>query len=471
EQGLEQLRRAVAAADRPSTGIDARELGARFGAADPDAQPASLGDALEELEALYLRDAVWFHHPDYLAHLNCPVAIPALVGELIASAVNTAVETWDQSAGATLIEQRMIDWTVRRLGLGAAADGVFTSGGTQSNLMALLLARDVQAARRVGHDTRRHGLAPASRHTCILASDIGHFSVQKAAAVLGLGHDAVVPVPTDEHLRMDPAVLERSVHECIAAGREPIAVVATAGTTDFGTIDPLEPIADVCAANDLWFHVDAAYGCGLLVSERHRHLLRGTERADSVTVDYHKAFLQPVACSALLVRQGHHLGCVTWHADYLNPASDCRAATPNLCDKSLQTTRRFDALKLWLTLRTAGADALGRAFDRVIDLAREVYTRMAADSEFEVVHTPVLSTLVFRYRPLPGGDESRLDQINTAVRQRLWRAGEAVVASTSHRGRTWLKITLLDPRTTVNDVGGVLERIRACGRACTEDER
>ena len=148
-----------------------------------------------------------------------------------------------------------------------------------------------------------------------------------------------------------------------------MAVVATAGTTDFGAIDPLTAVAGLCAAYGAWLHVDAAYGGGLLASPTRRHLLDGIEHADSVTVDYHKTWFQPVSSSALLVRDGRHLGHVTWHADYLNPKD---AEHPNQVDKSLQTTRRFDALKLWLTLRIMGPDTIGGYVDDVIDLAAEV---------------------------------------------------------------------------------------------------
>ncbi|MGO4428706.1 aspartate aminotransferase family protein, partial [Streptomyces sp. MCAF7] len=170
-----------------------------------------------------------------------------------------------------------------------------------------------------------------------------------------------------------------------------MAVVATAGTTDFGSIDPLPEIADLCARAGAWLHVDAAYGCGLLVSPRRRHLLDGIERADSVTVDYHKSFFQPVSSSAVLVRDRTTLSHATYHADYLNPAHSAERLIPNQVDKSLQTTRRFDALKLWLTLRVMGADAVGELFDEVVDRAAEAWRLLDADPRYEVVTRPQLS--------------------------------------------------------------------------------
>ena len=369
-------------------------------------------------------------------------------------ALPISLDTWDQSAGATLIERRLVDWTAQRIGLGPAADGVFTSGGSQSNLQALLLAREEACAAAQGHDARRD-LLPRLR---VLTSTAGHFSVQKSAKLLGLAADAVVTVPTDAQRRMIPAALRRELDSCRRDGSVVMAVVATAGTTDFGSIDPLDEIAAICAAAGVWLHVDAAYGCGLLVSPTRRHLLDGIERADSVTVDYHKSFFQPVSSSAVLVRDGRTLRHVTWHADYLNPARAAAQRIPNQVDKSLQTTRRFDALKLWLTLRIMGPDTVGALFDEVVDRAQEAWRLLAADPRFEVVTRPELSTLVFRWRPA-GLAAGLVDDANLHAREALAASGAALVAGTRVDGAHHLKFTLLNPETTLADVAGVLELI------------
>lgn len=342
---------------------------------------------------------MYFHHPRYLAHLNCPVVIPALLGEAVLSAVNSSLDTWDQSAGGTLIERRLVDWTAGRIGFGPAADGVFTSGGTQSNLQALLLAREEAYARIVGGGSDRPSRPEVLSRMRIVTSTAGHFSVQKAAKLLGLGADAVLTIATDAGRRMRTDDLAATLDRCRRDGQTVLAVVATAGTTDFGTIDPLDRIAEICTAAGVWLHVDAAYGCGLLVSPTRRHLLTGIERADSVTVDYHKSFFQPVSSSALVVADRRVLRHATWHADYLNPARMAERRIPNQVDKSLQTTRRFDALKLWLTLRIMGPDAIGALFDEVVDLAAAAWRLLADDPRFEVVTRSQLSTVVFRYLP------------------------------------------------------------------------
>lgn len=452
------------AVEKPFSGIQPHELADQFAGIDLDRPLGDLALALAEVKEVYLRDAVYFHHPRYVAHLNCPVVLPAVLGDAIQSALNTAVETWDQSGGATLIEQRLIDWTAARIGLGEEGDGVFTSGGTQSNLMAILLARDHFCERRWGHCNREQGLHAEASRLRIFTSERSHFSVQKAAALLGLGYQAVVAVPCDGYQRMDLRALDEAILACKARGEYPMAVVGTAGTTDFGSIDPLPSISRLCRTHDLWFHVDAAYGCGLLNSVQHRHRLQGIECADSVTVDYHKSFFQPVSCSAFLVRNRHHLSCVTWHADYLNPFSATQQGTPNLVDKSLQTTRRFDALKLWLTLRTLGADQLGVMMDRVMELSRQAYLLLLSEPSLEVLHQPQLSTLVFRYAPW-GLDDSERNRINPRIRQRIMDSGEAMIAGTRVNGRQYLKFTLLNPETGMDDICAIVESIKTLGEA------
>ncbi|MFJ4831608.1 lysine decarboxylase DesA [Streptomyces sp. NPDC088747] len=452
--GIERVAARLAATDRPFTGVTVDALAPRIERIDLDRPLHDTTAVLDELEEVYLRDAVYFHHPRYLAHLNCPVVIPAVVGEAVLSAVNSSLDTWDQSAGGTLIERKLIDWTNERIGLGPAADGVFTSGGSQSNLQALLLAREEAKPARSGFEP-----GDSLGRLRIFASEASHFSVRKSAKLLGLSADSVVSVPVDRDKRMRTVALARELERCERDGLVPMAVVATAGTTDFGSIDPLPEIAELCSRFGTWMHVDAAYGCGLLTSLRNRDRIDGIERADSVTVDYHKSFFQPVSSSALLVRDAVTLRHATYHAEYLNPARSVQERIPNQVDKSLQTTRRFDALKLWMTLRVMGADGIGELFDEVCALAEEGWKLLAADPRFDVVVTPSLSTLVFRYIPAAVTDPSEIDRANLYARKALFASGDAVVAGTKVGARHYLKFTLLNPETTTADITAVLDLI------------
>lgn len=465
QEALALLSTTLSNVEKPFSGILPHELAPRFAGVDLDEPLSSTQAALAELRELYLRDAVWFHHPKYVAHLNCPVVLPSLLAEQIMAAVNTSVDTWDQSAGGTLIEQKVTDWTLSRIGLPDTADGIFTSGGTQSNLMAMLLARDSWCkTHHSGHVIKQHGLPPEAAKWRVFASRLSHFSIQKSMAILGLGYDAVIPVDYDENYRMDATVLEQEVQRCHQQGLIPIAIVATSGTTDFGSIDPLQDIARICQHYGLWMHVDAAYGCGLLVSNRHRQRLKGIELADSVTVDYHKSFFQIVSCGAFFVRDKQHLSHVTYHADYLNPLSAQQEGTPNLVDKSIQTTRRFDALKMWLTLRIMGPVELGSAFDAIMDLTQTAHQLLSAHPSIEVLHAPELTTQIFRYLPRPAMSEAAIDEVNTAIRKALFRSGNAVIAGTKVNGHQYLKFTLLNPTTTAADLEDVIALIVHYGR-------
>lgn len=469
-QGVNAVATKLERTTKPFSGIGPAEMKRRVDAVDLDRPLPDTTAALEELDEVYLRDAIYFHDAKYAAHLNCPVVIPALVGETILSAVNSSMDTWDQSAGATMIERRLIDWTAERLGLGPESDGVFTSGGSQSNFQALLIARN-HAVAGLRQDPANAALRLPSllEKLRIFTSEDSHFSIQKSASMLGLGFDAVVSIRCSKDHRMDPAALAEAMGKAHDAGLAPMAVVATAGTTDFGAVDPLAELATLARAYDAWFHVDAAYGGGLLVSNRHRDLLEGVHLADSVTVDFHKTFFQPVSSSAVLVRDRAMLSHVTYYADYLNPESAALAEIPNQVDKSIQTTRRFDALKLWLTLRIMGADALGALFDEAIDLAGRVGALLAADADFELAAEPQLSTLVFRYRPfLDDGTrlpEDAADVLNPAIRAAVFASGQAVVAGTKVAGRHYLKFTLLNAEATLEDIREIIGLLRGTGES------
>lgn len=464
-QGVNLVATTVSRTTRPFTGATPAELSALVEAVDLDQPLEDTAAALTELESLYLKDAIYFHDTKYAAHLNCPVVIPALVGEAVLSAVNSSLDTWDQSAGATMIERRLIDWTTERLGLGPESDGVFTSGGTQSNFQAMLIARNhAVACLRLDPANAGLRLPTLLERLRIFTSGASHFSIRKSASMLGLGYDAVVDIECDASRRMDPAALARELAVCQAEGLIPLAVVATAGTTDFGSIDPLREVAALSRAYGSWFHVDAAYGGGLITSSRYRHLLDGIGLADSVTIDYHKTFFQPVSSSALLVRQRANLGHVTYYADYLNPESAAKANVPNQVDKSIQTTRRFDALKLWLTLRTMGANGVGALFDEVIDLAASAGEVLDAHPDFELAASPQLSTLVFRYKPT-GTSEADADELNPLIRTAVFASGEAVVAGTKVDGHHFLKFTLLNAGTTLEDIQQIIELLRHTGES------
>jgi L-2,4-diaminobutyrate decarboxylase len=453
--------------NKPFSGVSPRELRKQFENIDLNDPAISYDEVFEEITRLYVKHAVAFHHPKYTAHLNCPVVIPAVAAEMLISSINSSLDTWDQSAGGTLMEQKLIDWTCREIGFGSSSDGIFTSGGSQSNLMGMLLARDHYALEHFNHNIKKDGLPEQAHRFRIFVSDAAHFSIQKSASILGLGEQAVVKIKTDRSFRMNSVLLEDAVRKEIENGNIPIAVVATAGTTDFGNVDPLNNIAGIAKKYKLWFHVDAAYGCALLLTEKHRHLIHGIEQAHSVTVDYHKSFFQPVSSSGFILNDRKYFGLITHYADYLNPKDHDENEIPNQVNKSIQTTRRFDALKLWFTLRIIGKKGLGTYIDRIIHTADEAATLLENDPNFELLNRSDLSALVFRYSadPFKTFDLSR---INTYIKSQLYKSGNGLVAGTKVNGQFYLKFTILNPLTTIEDITSILNTIKQYGNEYIE---
>lgn len=460
---------ALAQIDKPFTGIQPVELAKEFAKVDLSKPVGQWQGVLEELQQLYIKDAVYFSHPKYMAHLACPITLPSIAAELICGTINTSMDTWDQSGGGTFIEQTMIDWTASKIGYGSQSDGIFTSGGTQSNFMAMLVARDNFCLDHLdGHRVQLDGLPPEAHKFRIFASGVSHFSIQKAAAKMGLGFNSVVPVEYDDQFRMRPDDLEAKLEASVADGLIPIAVVATFGTTDFGSLDPVEKISEICQKRGIWLHADAAFGCGLLISQAHHERVEPLHLADSVTVDYHKSFFQPVSCSGFFVKNRQKLGCLTYHADYLNPLSQAKKGYPNLVTKSIQTTRRFDALKPWLTLRLIGEENLGQLFDELMDLAQRVYHHIEQRAHVETAHQPELSAVVFRFKPEGVTDVQRINEANEFVKLQFLETGNAMIASTKIRGDSYLKFTFLNPLTQLEDVVQVLDEIEHLGQSFSQ---
>lgn len=446
---------------KPFSGIKPAEIKAKIDKVDFETPLPDYESLLDEVDELYVNHATAFHLPEYIAHLNCPVVIPALAAEVIISAINSSQDTYDQSAGGTFIERKLIDWTSEEIGF-KHGDGVFTAGGSQSNLMGLLLARDYYALEYQKWNIKLDGLPPDASKFRIFVSDKAHFSNHKTTWVLGLGEQAIVNVGVDQRYRMDPEKLEKAIADEIQKGNIPIAITATAGTTDFGNIDPLKAIANIAAKHKLWLHVDAAYGCGLLLTEKQRHLLNGIELADSVTIDYHKSFFQPVSSSAFIVKNKLHLNMIKHHADYLNPKEQNYDALPAQVNKSvIQTTRRFDALKLWFTLRYMGKKKLGQFTDTLIETTQQTAAYIESDPNFQLLCHSDIGVLLFRY--LDGPLESNSCEVNKYIKEKLFFSGEVLVASTKVNGEFYLKFTILNPLTTLNDIKNILNLIKQNG--------
>lgn len=377
---------------------------------------------------------------DYMPHLHSPAVLESIASELIISTFNQSMDSWDQGPAATEIETEVIGHLCRLFGFRRGSDGVFTSGGSQSNETAIILARDWFISKIMNYDVKKHGLPENFRKLRMYTSEISHFSMEKTAHILGLGYESVVKVPVDASKRMNFGALNYLVQKDIAAGNIPFLVVATVGTTDFGSIDPVEQISALCSHHNMWLHADAAYGSGVILSEKYSQKVKNLYLCDSITVDFHKMFLQPISCSALLVKKSEDFDALTIHADYLNRTEDEEDGYTNLVDKSLQTTRRFDALKVWMSFQMRGKDGWSDIITKSMENAQALYSIIKNNKNFEVVAEPEITSVVFRHVK---GDET-----NRKIRRELLHKHGIVIGQTVSDRKVCLKFTLLNPLMT-----------------------
>ena len=462
-QALASINTLFAKCDKPYSGMPPARLQEAIYKTDLT-QIESLEQVIEQTTALIAKNSIIVQHPHCMAHLHTPPLISSVIAEFYIAALNQSMDSWDQASSATYLEQFIVDWLVQTYALGSAADGVFTSGGTQSNLMGLLLARDWFANKHSEHNIQQDGLPEYGHKMRIICSDKTHFTVQKSASLMGLGERAVVCVKTNQQGQMDCVALQNTLDTLSAQGLLPIAVVATAGTTDHGAIDDLQKIVEISHQRGLWCHVDGAYGGALILSEQHKSRLKGIELADSVSVDFHKLFYQTISCGALLVKDKSNFGSLLYHADYLNREGD---ELPNLVDKSIATTKRFDALKMFITLKSVGAKTLGEMYDSLLELTGQVAGVIKQSKHFELCCEPLLSTVLFRLSEQYQGALTRdeFNQLHQNLRLQLLTSGDAVIAETKVDGNLYLKFTLLNPCLSLTDFDSLFKKIEATAQS------
>lgn len=431
--------------------------------------------ALKRLVEVLVGFGIDLSHPRAAAHLQPPPLLVAVAADTLASASNASLDTYDSGPSAIAVERWLIGSLAKIAGFGPKADGVLTPGGSISNLMGLLLARDA-AAKRKGADARYGGAGVVSQPV-VLCSELAHFSIQRACGALGLGESSVQAVPADQHRRMCPRALAEQLRG-LRSDQTLVAIVATAGTTDFGSIDPLIEIARLAEAYGTWLHVDAAYGFGALFSERLAGRLDGLECAHSITVDLHKLGWQPAAASLLLVSDSTAFASLEREVAYLNPEDDKAAGYDGLLGRSLQTTRRPDAVKIVATLLAYGRQGLGEMVDICHDLATYAQERILDTPNLDLVSPVELTTVVFRYRCVAFNSKNRdsvEDGINGMLRRRLVERGLALIGRTAVRmqgphspERVCLKLTLLNPTTGTSHIDQLIQTVVEVGRECEQ---
>ena len=420
------------------------------------ARGLGFAQVLKEVERTILPNFLRTSSTDYLAHLHSPALLESISSELILATFNQSMDSWDQGPIATEIELQVTQFLCKLYGYDENSDGIFTSGGSQSNLSGITLARDWFCNTVLKHDVKKLGLPTSFSKLRLYTSEVSHFSMEKSAHLLGLGYDAVRKVPVDKLCRMDCQALEDLILLDKEAGLIPFCIVATLGTTDYGSIDPVKELSAISKKYNLWLHADAAYGSGVQLSQQYASRLGPIEECDSITVDFHKMFLLPISCGAFLVKDGTSLEAFSLHADYLNREEDEEDGYTNLVGKSMQTTRRFDALKVWMAFLSRGRDGYAAIIDTCIENATYLYGQLKKNPAFSVAIEPEISSVVFRLQ--------NTDEVNKKVRRLLLHHKGVVIGQTVYEGKTFLKFTLLNPLLDHTKLDELLLLIEQLGR-------
>ena len=413
------------------------------------------GERLASFLDAYLSTTTRLHHPAYMAH---QVAIPhasGALGSLIDACTNNAMAIYEMGPGASSIEYFLINWLLEKTGWRPAplepsriepgcGGGVLTHGGSLANLTALVAARN-----RTVPDAWESGV-PGD--LALLAPEGAHYSISRSAGVLGIGRRSIVALEVDANGVIEPDRLPAALAGTVDAGKRPIALVANACSTAVGRYDPLHEIGHFCREHGLWLHVDGAHGASALLSERHRHLMRGIELADSLTWDAHKLLRTPTLCAALLVRDHRTLDSAFEHdASYLfhdkvQPGFD-------FIHRTFECTKSGLGLKFFMVLAAGGERALADYIDRRHDLAREAYAYINAQPGFECPVEPESNILCFR---LSACD----DACQIAIRDRLTTDGRFYISTTSFRGVRYLRLVLMNPETGMEQIADLIDTIR-----------
>lgn len=410
----------------------------------PPAGPSDPSAVLDRLYGDVLSSVGRVQHPRFFAFVPGPNNFVSVLAETLAAGHNVFVGSWLGGSAATALELVTMGWLRDWVGYPKSAGGLFVSGGSMANLTALTVARD------------RHPREDLPRLTAY-ASDQTHSAVARALDVLGFSREALRLLPSDGDQRLPVAAVAETVARDRAAGLAPCAVIANAGTTNTGAVDPMPELADLCAEQGLWLHVDGAYGAAAALCDEGRRALVGLDRADSLALDPHKWLFQPFEMGCVLVRDEALLPkTFSVHADYLDDL-DLGMGEVNLLDHGVQLSRSFRALKLWLSVQVFGLDAFRDGVARGLELARRAEELLAADGRWRITSPARLGVVTFRHRQYPPGETG--DAFHQRLTEALRRDGYAFQSTTRLGGSTVLRLCTINPRTTDDDLRGTVERL------------
>ncbi|MFT5049533.1 MAG: L-2,4-diaminobutyrate decarboxylase [Chlamydiales bacterium] len=414
------------------------------------------GDVNDLLQRV-LADSIHVHHPHYVGH---QVSVPfpqAILAEATSALLSNGMAIYEMGQPHTVMERHVIRFLSGVIGFSEHADGVLTHGGSLGNFTALLAMRQALAGHDIWAEGQREPLG-------VLVSDQAHYCMARAVQSMGWGAGGATLVPTDEQFRMDPAALAGCLEQAQAQGRKIIGVVASSCSTATGSFDPLPEIADFCEEHDLWLHVDGAHGASLALSRKHRHVLQGIERADSVVWDLHKMMGLPALNTAVLFREGRRsYEAFAQQAGYLFDGREAESEWFNIGLRTMECTKRGLGVTAYTMLATLGRDVFEQNVDRLVGLAHGFALRLDQEPDFELAAMPSANIVCLRHIPVGGTlDALERDALQERIRAKVLDHEQFYLVKARLRDEVWLRVSLMNPATTSAHLEGLLEEIRAC---------
>ncbi len=438
------------------------ELAAQWLGSEPPESGAEVDDVLDA----FARDIEPFPfgngHPRFYGWVNSPPVVLSVFAEALAAAMNPSCAGGNHAA--VYVERAVVNWFKQIVGFPPQSMGLLVSGGSMAALTALAVARQVKC----GFDVRARGVQGAPAKMTFYRSGEGHGCHQKAIELLGIGHENFRIVEHDRALRMKPAALGAGIAADRQQGNVPVAVIASAGAVNTGAIDPLEAIADVCAENNVWLHVDGAYGAPAVLSQSYGAQLGSLSRADSLALDPHKWLYVPVEAGLVLVRDAEAMrSTFSLVPPYLRTDGKLEGVggLPWFSEFGFQQTRGFRALKVWMALRYHGLAGYRASIERDISYAQKLAGRLRESGEFEVFEPQSLSIVCFRFAPRELRQEAEIDQMNKAVLEEIQLGGQIFLSSTMIDGRFWLRACIINHRAQLEDLETLVDVVTCSGRA------
>ena len=393
-------------------------------------------------------------HPRFFAYIPLANNFASVMADALAAGYNIFNAVWLQGPGAAQVERLTVDWLRQILGLPTEAGGTFVSGGSMANLTGLAVAREIQ-------------LQGDMRHAVAYCSDQIHFAISRGLRVLGFAPEQLRKIASDGDYRLSIARLREAIEEDRAAGKRPFCIIASAGTTNTGAVDPLDALADYCQQEGLWLHVDGAYGAPAMLTEKGRNALKGLERVDSLALDAHKWLFQPVECGIVLVRDRRWLPITFKETSEILKDMQSEGEELNFMYQGIQLTRQFRALKLWMSFKVFGLDAISQAIAAGFENAESAERLLREAGCWEIVTPAQMAIVTFRYKPA-SGDERLANRVTNDLVGRLLADGFAFASGTQLREKTVMRMCANNPRTTPADLA---RTIQLMGRLAADLEK